>query len=97
MLKNLKLTIKLSHFVYSILQAVISLLKFFRYSEMSIVSSHDEYGLSVIEIFRRDSHSTNLYELREATMLQVQYRPITFLEQEIFSKKISLILCSSKG
>jgi len=79
-LKNLKLTIKLSHFVCSFLQAVISLLKFFRYSEMSIVSSHDEHGLAIMEIFRRDSHSTNLYQLRETTMLQVQYRPITFVD-----------------
>ena len=32
-----------------------------------------------MEIFRRDSYSTNLYELRETTMLQVQYRPTAFL------------------
>jgi len=42
---------------------------FFRYTGISILTSHDAYGLSVVEVFRQVFLSTN--KLKTVKMLQV--------------------------
>jgi len=51
------------------LQAAASLMDFFRYTGISILTSHDEYGLSIVEVFRQMFLSTN--KLKTIKMLQV--------------------------
>jgi len=53
-------------------QVVVSLLSYFRYEELSLLTTHDVYGLSIVEIYRRDSYNTKLYKLRKIKMMQVR-------------------------
>jgi len=49
----------------------MSLVEFFRYPDVSVLTSHDEYGLSIVETVRRDSYSAKTYKLRVLKMIQV--------------------------
>jgi len=52
-------------------QAAISVGKFFRYADISVFTSFDEYGLSIVETLRRDSYRAKTYHLRMIRMIQV--------------------------
>jgi len=52
-------------------QAAISVGKFFRYADISVLTSFDEYGLSIVETLRRDSYKAKSYNLRMIRMIQV--------------------------
>jgi len=53
------------------MQAAMSLVEFFRYPDVSVLTSHDEYGLSIVETVRRESYSAKTYKLRVIKMIQV--------------------------
>jgi len=53
------------------MQAAISVVKFFRYVDISVFTSFDEYGLSIVEAVRRDYYRTKTYNLRVIRMIQV--------------------------
>jgi len=51
----------------------MSLVEFFRYADVSVLTSHDEYGMSIVETVRRESYSAKTYKLRIMKMVQVCY------------------------
>jgi len=56
-----------------LMQAAMSLVEFFRYADVSVLTSHDEYGMSIVETVRRESYSAKTYKLRIMKMVQVCY------------------------